>query len=239
MGLGIKTKLLQTRRALRVFMRNRFYRKLTPEEVFRFIYQTNDWKGRESVSGEGSDLAQTQAIIAELGGFLASLGVKSMLDIPCGDFNWMAHVQLEGVEYIGADLLPELISGNTKYERPNRRFEVLDLLRSPLPKVDLILCRDCLVHFSNDYVKQALKNMQSSGSRYLLTTTFPKQPANPDIVTGHWRPVNLELPPFSLPAPLALIDEKVTWPDRPADKSLGLWRLQEISVERQDGGRTS
>jgi hypothetical protein len=59
-----------------------------------------------------------------------------------------------------------------------------------------------------------------------LTTTFPGCASNEDIVTGDWRPLNLQLAPFNLPAPDLLINEQCTEGGNLfADKSLGLWRL--------------
>jgi hypothetical protein len=105
----------------------------------------------------------------------------------------------------------------------------LTLFASKLPTVDLIFCRDCLVHFSFDDIRRALQNICRSGSAYLLTTTFTEQRQNQDIVTGQWRQLNLELEPFSLPKPLSLINEDCTEGEgKFADKSLGLWRIEEI-----------
>jgi hypothetical protein len=47
-----------------------------------------------------------------------------------------------------------------------------DLTRDPLPKVDLVLCRDCLVHLSFDDIYESLDNLRRSGSMLLLTTTL-------------------------------------------------------------------
>ena len=45
----------------------------------------------------------------------------SLLDAPCGDFNWMRHVPLGGVSYTGADVVPELIARNRRdYGRDGR-----------------------------------------------------------------------------------------------------------------------
>jgi hypothetical protein len=61
----------------------------------------------------------------------------------------------------------------------------------------------------------------------LLATTFPSVATNEDIPLGHWRPVNLQLPPFSLPAPVRLLHEGN--PDaRYEDKSLGVWEVREV-----------
>lgn len=105
-------------------------------------------------------------------------------------------------------------------------FVVLDLIESEFPTVDLVLCRDCLVHFSDRLVKKAVANIKRSQSKYLLTTTFPRHSTNARIVTGNWRPINLCAPPFSFPEPMLLIDERESAPND--DKRLGLWRIQDL-----------
>jgi SAM-dependent methyltransferase len=202
----------------------------TAEDIFAEIHQFNEWGSNESVSGAGSALEQTQVIINKLPELFDDFGIKSMLDIPCGDFNWMKNVDLKGVNYIGADIVEEIIKENkSNSHRGNISFQKLNLAADELPKVDLIFCRDCLVHFSFGDIRNALQNICRSDSSYLLTTTFTARPGNHDIMTGQWRPINLELEPFSLPKPTLIIDEKCTEGDgRYADKSLGLWRIAEI-----------
>jgi hypothetical protein len=105
----------------------------------------------------------------------------------------------------------------------------MDLTASVLPGADLLLCRDCLVHLSATDVSRALANIRRRSITYLLATTFPAEPENREIVTGDWRPLNLEAPPFSLPRPLELIDEHCTEAGgRFPDKSLGLWRVADL-----------
>jgi hypothetical protein len=60
-------------------------------------------------SGAGSDLEATKVVAAALPAVLESLGVRTILDIPCGDFLWMRHVDLSAVTYIGADVIESLI----------------------------------------------------------------------------------------------------------------------------------
>jgi hypothetical protein len=146
--------------------------------------------------------------------------------VPCGDFAWMRHLRAD-VQYIGGDVLPELAQANQRqWGGPTRRFLTIDMLKDDLPAADLLLCRDCLVHFSFADAAAALRNAGRSRCSWLLTTTFPNCTANEDIVTGDWRPLNLQLPPFDLPVPELLIDERCTEADGTfADKSLGLWRI--------------
>ena len=196
------------------------------EAIFRRIYGDNAWVGQESVSGPGSDHARTETIRREIPILLGELGVSSMLDIPCGDFHWMKLVELNDIDYVGADIIPELIADiKEEFEEGRRRFVRLDLMRSELPRADLILVRDCLVHLSFDDVRMALRNIcQGDPSTYLLTTTHPEEPRNKNILTGDWRPLNLERAPFNFPEPIRIIKEGNPVDDR----SLGLWRLLDI-----------
>lgn len=209
------------------------WRRLTwphPRRVFRHIYHANRWGDDESRSGTGSNLAQTEKLRTELPLLLRRLGCKTLLDLPCGDFWWMNLADLDGIEYIGGDIVPELIAENRqRFARPGRRFEVLDLASNPLPRADVVFCRDCLVHLSYEFIDKALANLHRSGATYLVTTTYPATPANMDIPSGHWRTLNLTLPPFFFPPPLeALVEGCTEGEGAHVDKSLGVWRLADL-----------
>jgi len=140
----------------------------------------------------------------------------------------MQHVDMEGIQYMGSDIVPQIIESN-RSNFPELQFEVLDLTRDSLPEVDLIICRDCLVHLDYNAINDALKNIKRSNARYLLTTTFNKHTNNHDIVTGDWRPLNLEIAPFKWSHPLHLIDEKCTENDGEcSDKMLALWKIEDL-----------
>jgi hypothetical protein len=200
-------------------------------DVFSRVYQTNYWGNAESRSGNGSDLKQTEVIRAEIPKLMRDLGLRSILDIPCGDFFWMQQCDLGIESYIGADIVPSMIAElNARHRNAHRSFEVLDLTKDTLPKVDLVLCRDVLVHFSLSDIRRVVINLKRSGSSYLLTTTFTDRNQNLDIATsGDWRPLNLQLAPISFPKPLQLINERCTeYNNEFMDKSLGLWRLFDL-----------
>ena len=201
-----------------------------PDEVFTEIYNENRWGNNESISGPGSALDQTRAVRDRLPILLDELGAKTILDIPCGDFNWLKNLKLDDIQYTGADIVDEIVSNNKKnFQKENISFQNLNLLSDELPEVDLIFCRDCLVHFSFDDIWCALQNICRSGSKYLLTTTFTEHFKNYDIMTGQWRRINLQLKPFSLPKPIKIISEECTEANGEyADKSLGLWLVDDI-----------
>jgi hypothetical protein len=209
-----------------------FYRLISKStnDVFSDIFKHNSWGGADSVSGPGSDACQTKIITHELPVLFKALNVSTVLDIPCGDFNWMKDVNLKNITYTGADIVQALIeTNNSKYSKEGIGFRNLDLIRDKLPKVDLIFCRDCLVHLSFADIKLALANICASQSEYFLTTTFPERKKNYNIVTGQWRVINLEVSPFTFPQPIRIINEGCTEGNGIyKDKSLGLWRIADI-----------
>jgi hypothetical protein len=203
---------------------------LSLKDRFAKIYAKNLWGSPESLSGLGSEIDATSQLRSELPKMLRNLKVQRLLDVPCGDFTWMSRLSLKLEEYIGGDIVQEIVEGNSsRFENPYRRFVELDLTQDTLPEVELILCRDCLVHLSFGNIFRALANMQRSKIRYLLTTTFPDCAVNEDITDGDWRLLNLQLPPFNFPVPQELINEECTECEGAyRDKSLGLWRLEDL-----------
>lgn len=115
------------------------------------------------------------------------------------------------------------------YDDGHKTFLLGNFAHDDLPQVDVIMCRDCLVHFSWQDVWAAVRNFKRSQSRYPLTTTFINFPANVDIETGGWRQINFERQPFAFPPPERSIDEKCLHSGGIyADKRLALWRLDDI-----------
>ena len=202
-----------------------------PAEIFSDYARSNKWGDKDSLSGKGSNLEATAEVRRLLPPLLRDLGASSMLDVPCGDFFWMAHVDLAGIDYVGGDIVPDLIEANRPaHARPGVAFQVVDLIRGPVPKADVIFVRDCLVHLSHDHVRAALANIARSGGTWLLTTTFPDTPANEDIATGEWRAIDLTKAPFSLPAPERLLPEgQAHLKGQRGNKMLALWRIADLS----------
>jgi hypothetical protein len=207
--------------------RDRFATRRRAEAIFSEIYENNLWENSESTSGRGSTLARTTVIRRELPALLKEVGAKSLLDAPCGDFNWMRQTDLSEVTYIGADIVPSLISRNLQlYGGNGRIFLTLDLTADSLPAVDVILCRDCFIHFSFRDIRAALLNFKQSKSEFLFATTHTLVQAHRDIATGEGRNCNLQMPPFNFPAPLKMIIE-----DSKLGKCLGVWRLDQLPVQ--------
>jgi len=202
------------------------------KDKFKDIYVNNKFGGKESRSGEGSNLAQTEVIRTELPKLLDEFGARIFIDAPCGDLYWIKETRLNIDKYIGIDIVEELIEANkVKFRNDHyREFHCLNLVENILPRADLIFCRDCLVHLHNKDIKKLIANLRESQSTYLLTTTFTKRKKNVDLIGGNiWRPLNLQAPPFNFPPPLRLINEKCSEGDNKfSDKCLGLWRLLDL-----------
>ena len=191
------------------FLRKSFMTSKEREAVFKRIFDRNYWGNSESVSGLGSTMNETEEIRKLIPGLIIKYNIQSLLDAPCGDFNWMKEVNLDGINYTGIDIVGDLIRKNQKqYSSKNIQFKKLDLVTDKIPKADLILNRDCLVHMSFADIKKALSNMKQSGCKYLLTTSFVNKASNSDIDTGQWRPINLEIAPFEKLNIIERIDEK-------------------------------
>jgi hypothetical protein len=174
----------------------------------------------ETANGPGSTVALTEDLREWLPGLLRRYEIKTMLDAPCGDLNWLRLVDLSGITYTGWDVESDLIlkcqsRASEAIGNPHMWFDRINLLTVPeVPAVDLILSRDFLAHLPNEAVGVVLEKFKASGSRYLLTSHYPN--ATNDFVYRPeeftWfgyaeRPVNFEAPPFALGDKIEAIDE--------------------------------
>jgi hypothetical protein len=199
--------------------------------VFTTIYKSNLWGSDESRSGGGSHVNTTKTIRKMLPVLWKQYNIKTFLDVPCGDYNWMKEVEKENIVYIGGDIVNELIEqNNRKYRTEHITFKVIDITQDVLPMVDMIFCKDCLQHLSYENIFKALKNFKYSRSKYLLTTSYPLTLSNWDIYNGDYRPLNLRIKPFNLPAPIAKIHEKSKGEGMEKDKCMYLYKLEDIKI---------
>lgn len=205
---------------------------LSLRKKFDTVFKENLFQGETSKSGNGSSLQQTHEISKAIPRLIIDLGIESILDIPCGDLEWMSTVNLSRVKYIGGDVAPSLI-GYLQSKYKTKEFRVLDITEDALPRVDLVFCRDLFVHLSNRKINQAIENIKSSGSKYLATTSFINRSENSDLpffTRGiAWRTINLEISPFQFPEPLLAIDEKCTESGGSYDdKNLMIWEIEKL-----------
>lgn len=206
--------------------------KTQRQDVFTNIYNSNRWSDygeANTPSGMGSTLYNTTIIRKELPRLISKYKAKSLLDAPCGDFNWMEHVKLpRGTHYIGCDIVQDLISDLTeRYGGDNREFHVLDIVSGQVPKADLWMCRDALFHLTLDDGMKCLENASKSPIRFFLSTTYDFVETNSDINTGSFRAINLCKPPYSLPKPLYTFDDFLA-PHPP--RVMGVWSIEQLAA---------
>lgn len=207
------------------------YKNLPMKQTFTEIFQSNEWGNEQSVSGQGSSLEQTQQAIDGINQLIQDYSITSILDIPCGDMNWMRHVNLHTINYLGGDIVDELIrKNNALYAGDNIHFKVMNLVEDSLEQVDLIIVRDCFVHFSYENILHAVQQIKKSKSIYLLCTNFSDAKINYDVVSGDWRPINLRLKPFCFPQPILIIEEAIHQKFKRdfRGKSLTLWKIEDL-----------
>ena len=207
------------------------YARILPRvKTFELINRKKLWGEHESVSGVGSTLQATRGVREALPIICKELSISTLVDIPCGDFAWMAEFELPIQIYVGGDIVRELIESNReRLHADSRDFIVIDIVEDPLPKGDLILVRDCLLNLPNDDVEKCLQNIVSSNIRYLLSTQYSCLEHNVPCRVGDWRPINLRRAPFNFPKPERLMPD-VDFPGKPLrkEKQLALRDLNKI-----------
>ena len=169
---------------------------------FEQIYADNLWGDSGSRSGIGSNLSATENLRNALPSLFERYAIKTVLDVPCGDYYWMRHVIKVNpqINYIGGDIVASMIAFNTEaFRADNVSFALIDLTTDDLPDVDLLIVRDCMFHLSFDDIAKVKANIKRSKIKYLLTTTHivDKEFKNRDIVTSDFRLINIFTEPLS------------------------------------------
>ena len=101
-------------------------------------------------------------------------------------------------------------------------------MKSIFPDADLMICRDCLFHLSFEDTKKLLKNFLDSNIEYLLTTTYENKSLfiNTDIVSGHFRLIDLTISPYNFPlTPLEMIED---WKFPDHKRFMYLWSREQV-----------
>lgn len=174
-------------------------------EAFARAYKDGQW---HNGSGSGSSPANTRQYRAFLARYMAAHGVRSVLDLGCGDWQSSRLIDWTGIDYLGVDVVPGIAEANTvRFGRPGVRFMCADVLNGwELPPADLVLCKDLLQHWP-DAAAYELIESRLGGRRALLTYDYGH---GADIEPGGYRPLDLEREPFAWPVREMLRYESVS-----------------------------
>ena len=184
--------------------------------------------GAESRSGSGSSVKYTESIRAALPQLFRYFNVRTFIDAPCGDWNWMQHVDLTGVQYIGLDIVEEIVAQNqAQHQKSNVLFGIADITNDRLPPGDLLMVRDCLFHLEHELVWAFLMNFATSDIPFLLTTCY-ENPENTDIENIRFRELNLQAAPFELERSFVNLKEPKEWWGDFSDRFMGVWSRAQV-----------
>ena len=197
------------------FLTSSYKRKI----VFQSIYKSNHWRDynkpriNESVSGIGSDLKKDSTLVNDFKNFISEFKVKKILDLGCGDFNWMKFIVLNNnnvSNYLGLDIVDKIISlNNLKYKNSEVSFETSDILLEDLPKFyDLVIIRDLFIHLKNNEILKIIDKINNSSIKFLAVTSYHTTEVNINADKfGHHRYINMKLDPFYLDRPFKIFDD--------------------------------
>jgi SAM-dependent methyltransferase len=165
--------------------------------VFDFIYASNAW---HIGSGFGSLPQATETYRPFLQDFLARHAIRSVVDAGCGDWQSSRLIDWSGIDYLGIDVSSIVLKNIVGHAAPNIRFAEGDIRTLEQPGADLLIMKDVLQHWSNADIQALIPKF--ARYRYCLITNGTSAEVQPnlnqDIPAGHWRPVDLALPPFSV-----------------------------------------
>lgn len=182
--------------------------------AFENIYTTDEWG---CGSGQGSLPEYTRGYAAYLERFIRDHGVRSVVDVGCGDWQFSRYIDWGSATYHGLDVVGSVIERNQQeFAREGVEFSHYSGDPSEAPAADLLICKDVLQHLADDYVHDFLPILDQY--RYALITNCvdPKGAAvnAHDIEDGGFRYLDLRRPPFGLQAEEVFTFEKPMHPLR-------------------------
>lgn len=172
--------------------------------VFSSIYERGEWgvdEQKKGNSGTGSDPQNAKMYLAFLNNYLREHQIKSVVDLGCGDWRIGKEVCWDGIQYIGIDVVGSVIEQNSKeYASANISFVKADGSDYSLPKADLLICKDVLQHLPFKDIKNIIKQFSKFKHCIIVNDVDPitLTCSNINIPRGHYRPLDLTKPPFSL-----------------------------------------
>jgi ubiquinone/menaquinone biosynthesis C-methylase UbiE len=164
--------------------------------MFTSTYIGKMWDEGGSVSGAGSSLQYTEHIRTIVLDVINKNNIQTIWDCSCGDWNWMKEIKDKLPNYIGNDIVTELVELNTKkYGSDNIKFQCGDMLEE-LKKledgsIDLVICRHTLEHLATEYSVNVVREIHRVAKWAIITSIDAvNTQLRPNGITA--RSVNLE-----------------------------------------------
>ena len=196
-----------------------FGKNFIRKKIFKYIYDSGYWidynvKCNYSKSGKGSNIESTLNLQNSLKIFFKKNKIRKIVDIGCGDFNWMNQLlkDIDYESYLGVDIVDDLIEQNYRnFGNQNIKFISRDVVNDDLSfinKSDFILIRHVFIHLDNSSIIKIINKIKNLDFKYLGITSDPKISKNIDLKTeGRFREINLIIEPFNLNKNYEVINE--------------------------------
>jgi len=158
--------------------------EMPTEEFWNKVYRDNlfGWWGAESKSGAGSEGENAAKKMNVLSECVYKYGCKKILDIGCGDFNWIRSISNNLDLYYGIDIMRDLVKYlKMRFGSSKIQFDYADIaahdcqvgLSEKVQSVDLIVLLDILGHMTNTEINSTAEFLFKSGkikSKYILAS---------------------------------------------------------------------
>jgi SAM-dependent methyltransferase len=131
--------------------------------------------------------------------FLKDNSVRSVTDFGCGDWQFSQFIDWSGVDYVGFDVVPNIVEANTRrFASEGLTFKVFEKT-ADLPGGDLLLAKEVFQHLPNNLISEYLATIRKRYKMALITNAIEPGDFNSDITAGGGRPVCINKPPFLVP----------------------------------------
>lgn len=161
--------------------------------IFTNIYNKDVWGHG---SGPGSLPENAALYVSVLNWLIKEYNVTSVLDVGCGNWMFSEMINYQNVDYLGIDIVPNVIEQNIKkFQRSNLKFELQDCTSYTSEKVfDMVIIKDVLQHLSYENCHKILHNVKYK----MLIVTNDLTAQNTECIDGDHRPLNITIDPFNL-----------------------------------------
>jgi hypothetical protein len=165
--------------------------------AFSEVYKKKTWgKG----SGYGSNQFAAVKYIAMTKKLMRDLGISSIVEIGCGDFQIMKNVVDGSIQYTGYDVVSDLIQSNNTLHG-SKNIEFIDFTDyQELKNGDLLIIKDVLQHLP---INENLRMLSSIHKyKYVLVTNCighrKSTIVNREVKPGEFTNIDLTANPYSL-----------------------------------------
>jgi hypothetical protein len=167
---------------------------------------------RESASGPHGTNQATAPFREMLLATLRQHDIRTVLDLGCGDWNWMRQVGFphplgsteRTISYQGWDAHEGMmVRLNETYGGPHVSFHTKDITTEEYPRVDLIIARSVLFHIDAAIARRMVERVRAA-SKFFLSNSFLNVRKNSNIkkylpIDGWgFYTINLNIAPFNL-----------------------------------------